>query len=153
MTRPRTLNAPLISVCMPVYNAKRYVEEAVESILGQTFRDFEFLIIDDGSTDRSLPILERYAAQDARIRLSSRPNAGHTVRLNEMLHQARGDLIARMDADDVAFPSGLPGKLSFSVAIPKWMLSEGPTRTSIQGSPPVCTTRTRGARRNTVACF
>ena len=47
-------NAPLISVCMPVYNAKRYLGEAIESILGQTFRDFEFLIIDDGSTDRSL---------------------------------------------------------------------------------------------------
>ncbi len=107
------LIAPLISVCMPVYNAERYLVEAVESILGQTFRDFEFLIIDDGSTDRSLKILERYAAQDARIRLSSRPNAGYVVRLNEMLHQARGDLIARMDADDVALPERFARQVEF----------------------------------------
>jgi hypothetical protein len=106
-------NAPLISVCMPVYNAKRYIEEAIESILGQTFKDFEFLIIDDGSTDRSLAILKRYAAQDARIRLWSRPNAGYVVRLNEMLHQARGDLIARMDADDVALPERFARQVEF----------------------------------------
>jgi glycosyltransferase involved in cell wall biosynthesis len=106
-------NVPLISVCMPVYNAQRYLEEAVESILGQTFRDFEFLIIDDGSTDRSLAILKRYAAQDTRIRLSSKANAGHTVRLNEMLHQARGDLIARMDADDVALPERFARQVDF----------------------------------------
>ena len=107
------MNAPLISVCMPVYNAKRYLGEAVESILSQTFRDFEFLIIDDGSTDRSLAILQRYAAQDARIRLSSEPNAGYVVRLNEMLHQARGDLIARMDADDVALPERFARQVEF----------------------------------------
>ena len=98
---------------MPVYNAKRYLEEAIESILGQTFRDFEFLIIDDGSTDRSLAILKRYAAQDARIRLSSRTNAGYVVRLNEMLHQARGDLVARMDADDVALPERFAQQVEF----------------------------------------
>jgi glycosyltransferase involved in cell wall biosynthesis len=106
-------NAPLISVCMPVYNAKRYLEEAIESILGQTFKDFEFLISDDGSTDRSLAILKRYAAQDGRIRLWSRPNAGYVVRLNEMLHQARGDLIARMDADDVALPERFAQQVEF----------------------------------------
>ena len=111
---------------MPVFNAERYLGEAIESILGQTFRDFEFLIVNDGSTDRSLAILERYAAQDVRIRLSSRPNAGYVVRLNEMLHQARGDLIARLDADDVALPSGLPGRLSFSAATPRWTSSGGP---------------------------
>ena len=57
-------DAPLISVCMPVYNAERYLDQAVESILNQTLGDFEFLILDDGSTDGSLAILERYAARD-----------------------------------------------------------------------------------------
>ena len=95
---------PLVSVCMPVYNAERYVAEAVESILGQTFGDFEFLIIDDGSTDGSRRILESFAARDPRIRLVSRPNTGYVVALNEMLGMARGELIARMDADDVAMP-------------------------------------------------
>jgi glycosyltransferase involved in cell wall biosynthesis len=89
---------------MPVYNAERYVAEAVESILGQTFTDFEFLITDDGSTDRSLSILRRYARQDPRIRLVSRPNTGYAIALNEMLAAARGELVARMDADDIALP-------------------------------------------------
>lgn len=93
-----------ISVLMPVYNAERYVAEAVESILAQTYRDFEFLIINDGSTDGSLAILERYAARDARIRLISRPNTGLVGALNEGLSLAQGHLIARMDADDVALP-------------------------------------------------
>jgi len=96
--------APTISVLMPVYNAERYVAEAVESILNQTLGDFEFLIIDDGSTDRSLKILQRYAVEDSRIKLISRPNTGYVVALNELLALARGEFIARMDADDVALP-------------------------------------------------
>jgi glycosyltransferase involved in cell wall biosynthesis len=95
---------PSISVCMPVYNAERYLAEAVESILGQTFGDFEFLIIDDGSTDGSHDILRRYAASDPRLRVVSRPNTGYLIALNEMLASARGEFVARMDADDVALP-------------------------------------------------
>lgn len=107
------MTSPLLSVLMPVYNAERYVAQAVESILNQTFRDFEFLIIDDGSTDRSLSILKRYAAQDARICLVSRSNAGYVSALNEMLGQSRGKYIARMDADDVALPDRFQHQISF----------------------------------------
>src|SRR5271157_5690501 len=92
-------SVPILSVLMPVYNAERYVAEAVESILTQTFRDFEFLIIDDGSTDSSGAILRRYAERDPRIWLLSRPNTGYVVALNELLGLARGELLARMDAD------------------------------------------------------
>ena len=60
----RDLDGPVVSVCMPAYNCQRYVAEAIESILSQTLRNFEFLIINDGSTDGSLPILKRYAARD-----------------------------------------------------------------------------------------
>jgi glycosyltransferase involved in cell wall biosynthesis len=87
---------------MPVYNAERYVAEAIESILNQSYGNFEFLIIDDGSTDRSLDVLKHYAARDARIRLTSRPNRGVAATLNELLDQARGEFIARMDADDIS---------------------------------------------------
>jgi glycosyltransferase involved in cell wall biosynthesis len=89
---------------MPVHNAEFYLEEAVESILGQTFTDFEFIIVDDGSTDQSLRILQRYARQDDRIVLTSRPNTGIVGALNEGLSMARGGLIARMDGDDVSMP-------------------------------------------------
>src|ERR1700726_1508117 len=98
---------PTISVLMPVYNAERYVAEAVESILSQTFADFEFIIIDDGSKDRSLAILEEYAARDPRIRLVSRPNTGIVKALNQGLALASGELVARMDADDIAMPERL----------------------------------------------
>jgi glycosyltransferase involved in cell wall biosynthesis len=98
---------PTVSVLMPVYNAEPYLAEALESILGQTFADFEFLIINDGSTDRSGAILNEYAARDERIRLTSRPNTGYTVALNELLALASGELVARMDADDVALPERL----------------------------------------------
>jgi glycosyltransferase involved in cell wall biosynthesis len=109
---------PTVSVLMPVYNAARYLAEAVESILGQTFADFEFLIIDDGSTDRSRATLERYAAHDRRIRLASRPNTGYTVALNELLGLARGELLARMDGDDVALPTRLARQVDYLRAHP-----------------------------------
>ena len=97
-------SAPLISVLLPVFNGERYVARAVQSILDQTDRDFELIVIDDGSTDGSLDILRHSAGQDARIRLVSRENRGLVSTLNEMLAMARGPLLARMDADDIAFP-------------------------------------------------
>ena len=100
----RTGDPPLISVCMPVYNAERYLAQALESILNQTFGDFEFLILDDGSTDGSLGILERHARRDPRIRLTSRPNEGVAASLNELVDQSRGEFLARMDADDISLP-------------------------------------------------
>jgi glycosyltransferase involved in cell wall biosynthesis len=105
--------APLISVLMPVFNAERYVAKAITSILEQTLGDFEFLIVNDGSTDRSLTILEKYAASDKRIRLISRPNTGYVVALNEILHLAQGEFIARMDADDIALPERFRRQIEF----------------------------------------
>lgn len=103
----------VVSVIMPVYNAEHYVAEAVESILAQTFRDFEFIIIEDGSTDGSLSILQRYAKQDSRIRLVSRPNKGLTKSLNEGIAMARGEFIARMDADDISLCERLCKQVSY----------------------------------------
>ena len=97
----------VVSVLMPVYNAERFVAETVDSVLNQTFRDFEFVVINDGSTDRSLEILQGYAKRDARIRLISRPNTGYVVALNEGLDVARGEFVARIDADDLSDPKRL----------------------------------------------
>ena len=88
---------------MPVYNAERYVAEAVESILNQTLGDFEFLI-EDSSSDATTDILRRYAEREPRIRLDVRPKRSLVLVLNEQIDPARGEFIARMDADDVALP-------------------------------------------------
>lgn len=104
---------PLISVLLPVYNAQKYVESAVRSILTQTLADFEFIIINDGSKDRSREILESLAAQDKRIRLVSRENRGIVATLNEGLELARGEFVARMDADDLAMPERFERQVDF----------------------------------------
>ncbi|MGH7767494.1 MAG: glycosyltransferase family 2 protein [Candidatus Binatia bacterium] len=107
------LSNPKISVVLPAYNAAAYVDEAVGSILGQTFRDFEFIIIDDGSTDATASILERYAALDGRIRLHRQENQGMIAALNRACRLARGEYVARMDADDVSLPRRLERQLEY----------------------------------------
>lgn len=105
--------SPLVSVLMPVFDAERYVAGAVDSILGQTFKDFELLIVDDGSTDRSVEIMRTYARRDRRIRLTTRSNRGVSVTRNELLRAAVGEFIAPMDADDVALPHRLEREVEF----------------------------------------
>jgi glycosyltransferase involved in cell wall biosynthesis len=101
---------------MTVYNAERYVGNAVESILGQTHRDFEFIILDDGSRDGSRAILETYAKRDARIHLVSRPNTGISKARNETLDLARGRYYAIIDADDIAMPHRIERQLAYMTA-------------------------------------
>lgn len=98
-------NNPIISVVMPVYNAEKYLDEAIQSILKQTYGDFEFIIINDGSIDKSLEIIEKYKKQDERIVLISRENRGLIASLNEGIKKAKGKYIARMDADDISLPN------------------------------------------------
>ena len=98
---------------MPVFNAARYLAPAIESMLAQTFADFEFIIVDDGSTDRSPEILARFAKKDARIAIISRPNTGIVGALNDGLARAKGEFIARMDADDLSRPDRLAVQLAF----------------------------------------
>ena len=98
---------PAVSVILPVYNAAPYVEAAVQSILAQSFENFELLLIDDGSTDDSAGILRRLAGTDVRIRLIQRENKGLIASLNEGLALARATFVARMDADDIALPRRL----------------------------------------------
>lgn len=97
---------PTVSVLMPTYNAERYLKEAVEGILGQSFTDFEFIIIDDGSTDGTSEILSHY--QDSRIvYLRHETNRGYVYALNHGLKIAKGKFIARQDADDISLPERL----------------------------------------------
>ncbi|RMF92800.1 MAG: glycosyltransferase [Candidatus Schekmanbacteria bacterium] len=92
-----------ISVIMAVYNAERFLAEAIESILNQTFRDFEFIIVNDGSSDNSEKIIESY--DDSRIKLMTfKNNRGLSFALNRGIEKSSGEYIARMDADDISMP-------------------------------------------------
>ena len=108
-----------LSVIMSVYNGRRYLKEAVESILNQTFKNFEFIIIDDGSTDKSPQILDEYAKRDKRIRVIHQKNIGLTKSLNKALKLAQGRYIARMDADDIAYKSRFKKQVKFLQKHPK----------------------------------
>jgi glycosyltransferase involved in cell wall biosynthesis len=98
---------------MPVYNAEQYVGEAVRSISRQTFRDFELIVIDDGSTDRSPEILQSLANQDSRIAIHRQPNSGVGPSLNFGCSLARGAYVARMDADDISLPRRFEKQVAF----------------------------------------
>lgn len=106
------MTSPAVTVLMPVHNAAPYVRAAVDSVLGQSWTDFELVIIDDGSSDESLSILKGIA--DPRIRLvEQKPNQGIVRTLNTGITLARGRYIARMDADDIALPGRLEQQLAY----------------------------------------
>jgi glycosyltransferase involved in cell wall biosynthesis len=98
---------PKVSIILPVRDGEKYLRPALESVLSQTFRDFEMLCIDDGSKDGSQEILRAYAAMDDRIQLFTRPHRGLISSLNEALSLAQAPLVARMDCDDIAEPERL----------------------------------------------
>ena len=106
-----------VTVLMSVYNGEAYLREAIDSILGQTFSNFEFLIINDGSTDKTSEIIESY--NDYRIRIIEQENIGLPKSLNKGLSLPNGDYIARMDADDISLPSRLEKQIKFMDANPK----------------------------------
>lgn len=112
------MSEPRLSVAMSVYNNAPFLAEAIDSILGQTFADFEFLIVDDGSTDGSGAIIDAYAARDSRIRPIRQANQGLVASLNRTIAQARGALIARMDGDDVSLPPRFERQVAFLDAHP-----------------------------------
>ena len=105
-------NVPVISVVMSVCNSEKWLKEAIDSVLSQTFGDFEFLIVDDGSSDASLSIIRSYA--DRRIKLIvNESNLGVSNSVNKALKMARGEFIARMDADDICLPHRFERQVEF----------------------------------------
>lgn len=111
---------PAISVAMSVYNGERFLVQAIDSILGQTFGDFEFLILDDGSTDGTPDIIRGHAARDPRIRPIIRENRGLIASLNELLGAAHAPIVARMDADDISLPERFARQVAFLDAHPDY---------------------------------
>jgi hypothetical protein len=110
------MTKPTVSVVMSVFNGERFLQEAVDSILSQSFCDFELIAIDDGSTDRSASILDYYRDCDARVRVYHEEHSGLVKSLNRGCELARGKYIARMDADDVASKNRLALQIDFMEA-------------------------------------
>ena len=116
---------PKVSVIMPVYNAKHYLIETLKSIILQSYTDFEFIIIDDGSSDDSLLILQEFQKNEPRLKVISRENKGVGCTLNELLLLAKGEYIARMDADDICHPERLSLQVAFLDSHPDHVMVGG----------------------------
>ncbi len=130
------MDKPYVTILMPVYNAEKFLSEAIESILNQTFADFEFLIIDDGSTDSTIKIIESYT--DSRIRLfRNQKNLGISTTLNKGIEMASTELIARMDADDISYPNRLQKQYDFLLAHPDCVLLSTWAREITENKEPI----------------
>lgn len=157
----RMATGPAVSVIMSVYNGAPHVYACVQSILQQTFANFEFLILNDGSTDNSSAVLNELAQSDHRIRLIERENRGLVASLNELIDAARAPLLARMDSDDIAMPERLEKQVEYLTSNPEvgvlgtnthdlneigfiisasddYPLTPADSRSNLKDGPPVC---------------
>jgi GT2 family glycosyltransferase len=128
---------PSLSVILPVKNLERFLAEAIESVLLQTFRDFELLVCDDGSTDGSVAIAEAFAVKDSRVRVLRQESMGLVRILNYGLEQASAPLVARMDGDDVALPKRFEKQVGFMAAHPDCVLVGSSAQTMDEEGWPV----------------
>ncbi len=111
-----------LSVLLPVHNSERYLSQAIQSVVCQSFRDFELIIVDDGSSDASLHVCQEFERNDARIKIISRPNTGIVGALNDGLAASKGEFIGRMDADDISYPDRFERQLLEFARRPKLVL-------------------------------
>lgn len=126
------MKAPAVSVVMTVFNGGTFLRPAIDSILGQTWADWELVVVDDGSTDGSREVLESFASADPRIRIFLNPtNVGQTPCLNQAIREARGKWIARQDADDLSLPHRIEAQVRAAerdglvlVGTNGWIISE-----------------------------
>lgn len=118
MISPNAMNSPLVSVVIPVYNMERFLPETLDSVLASTYPDFEVVVVDDGSADRSLAIAEEYAARDSRIRVLHQPNGGVCRARNHAVGEARGEFILPVDADDRISPTVIADAVEAALADP-----------------------------------
>lgn len=122
---------PTVSIVIPVYNGETYIKECMDSILGQTFHDFEVIAVDDRSTDHSLDLLRKYADKDARVRVLENPSHDMIHALNYGIKQSKGDYIARMDIDDMMCPHRIERQIEVMESHPEvavcasWMKTFG----------------------------
>lgn len=104
---------PLVTVLMTVYNDEKFIEQSIKSILGQTFSDYEFIIVNDGSRDGTKEIIEKFRKNDSRIKVIHQENSGTTIASNKGLGEATGKYVARLDSDDISFPYRLEKEVQY----------------------------------------
>ena len=133
---------PYITVVMPAFNAELYIKDSIESILNQSFTDFEFIIINDGSTDSTAQIIQTYKKKDNRIKIfQNQENKGLVYSLNNGLKMAKGKYIARMDADDISISHRFERQVSFMDSNPHigvssaWLKTIGDKKEKVWKSP------------------
>ena len=120
MVEDKKSSMPLLTVLMPVYNAEKFLAESIDSILNQTYVDFEMLILDDASTDNSLKIIKAYAKEDKRIKiLVNKTNQRQAKCRNSLLKKTKTEFIAWMDADDISSSHWLLTQMDFLKKNPK----------------------------------
>ncbi len=126
----------MISVIVPAYNASPYIEETLDSILNQTFQEFEIIVVDDGSTDGTVDIVNRYVGKDSRIRLVQQENEGSSKARNTGIALAKYDWIAPVDSDDVLLPQRFEKQLAAAAQYPQ-VIGWGTyaTRITLEGRP------------------
>lgn len=126
MIELRLVMSTKISVLMPVYNSQKYLGLAIDSILNQTFKDFQFIIVDDGSTDKTWQIIKTYSQKDNRIVALRNPiNLNTSSALNKGLAKVKGKYVVRMDADDWSYPDRLESQYKYMESHPKVGVSGG----------------------------
>ncbi|RNA67593.1 glycosyltransferase family 2 protein [Alteribacter keqinensis] len=114
MTSYKSKEGPLVSVITPAYNAERFIGQTIESVMAQSFQDWEMIIVDDCSTDQTLGIIEKFANRDGRIRATQLPtNSGAAVARNEAIKMSKGQYLAFLDSDDQWLPEKLEKQLDF----------------------------------------
>lgn len=118
-TQPSTATVPRVSVIMAVYNAEAFLQEAIQSVCRQSFTNWEFIIVDDGSEDRTSKILKVYSDEDFRIRVLPQKRLGLTKSLNRAANMARGAFLARMDGDDVCLPDRFKSQIEYLESHPE----------------------------------
>lgn len=117
---------PLVSIVMPAYNAAKYIEEAIQSIIDQTFSDFEFIIVDDCSNDETWEIITKYSKKDGRlVAIKNSENLKISATLNKGILASKGKYIARMDADDWSYPDRIEKQVRFMESHPEIGISGG----------------------------
>jgi glycosyltransferase involved in cell wall biosynthesis len=120
---PLTLAAlpsePLVSILVANYNYEKYIGQTIESVLSQSYRNWELVVVDDGSTDGSVPLIERWVQRDGRIRLLRKPNGGHASALNAAFSNCQGNIICLLDSDDLYLPEKLERVIAAFAARPE----------------------------------